>query len=296
MARGSKQEPGKGSAEVSGGAIPAREPAGLHLPSDLQPWRDRSLPLSDRIAAYKEFVHEQLKAIGAALEGVSGDFAKQRGIRDAPETKRWFSEAHWVGESSPEEFCQRMDSRPPLEIGEEMVASYYFDKNTGASTFTIPAGVTDIEAMKGVNEYFKKHPPQGFRKKYLRQSNGEAICKDDFAWYEKNLPLRDSPQAREIVVVALVTGTAGKDRSTQAKVLHEEGFSFSDNRDQALAAALHACKNNGEDLFQGKWVRGSVPAFVAENRQDFGVRVTKFLGDDGFDVVAASGSPSPESK
>ena len=177
--------------------------------------------------------------------------------------------------------------RTPLHVAQEMVASYNFDKKTGVSTFTIPAGVTDTEAMKAINEYFRQHLP-GFKR--------DAIYSGDFAWYEKNLESRDASNAREITITAIVQGTAGENRTTQDGVLKDADLIFSDERDQAIAAALHACKHNGADLFEGKWARGSVPGFALDTDLYDGVYVLRYVDDGGFDRVAASGSPSPESK
>jgi hypothetical protein len=75
-----------------------------------------------------------------------------------------------------------------------------------------------------------------------------------------------------------------------------KGLVFSHPIDQALAAAAFACKRGGKDLFENKWVRGSVPGFALLTGQDCGVFVHRFDGGDALYHVAASGSPSPESK
>ncbi len=85
--------------------------------------------------------------------------------------------------------------------------------------------------------------------------------------------------------------------------LKEQSLNFADPRDQAIAAALHACTHNGEDLFQELSVRGSVPGFVlltVPRDDEFGipgtpVTVGKCL-DTSRKFVAASGSPSTKSK
>jgi hypothetical protein len=179
-----------------------------------------------------------------------------------------------------------------LQIAEEMVKSYAFDKNTGVSTFTVPAGVTDVEAMKALNEYFRKNHSE---------FNRDAIYAGDLEWLE-NLPkafpahceTRDYSQAREITITGVVKGTKGENSTTQVSVLEAKTLVFSDPRDQALAAAIHACKHEGADLFDGFWVRGSVPGFALCTHVSYGVRV--FGCVVGFGHVAASGSPSPELK
>ena len=184
--------------------------------------------------------------------------------------------------------------RTSLQIAHEMVDSYAFDTKTGVSTFTVPAGVTDVEAMKALNEYFRKNQP-GFTR--------DAVYANDLAWFEK-LPKeyptycqeRDYSQARQITITGVVKDTKGESRTTQEAGLKNESLGFADPRDQALAAAIHACKHNGEDLFKDLWVRGSVPGFSLCTFQTYGVFVFRFFGDDVSYRVAASGSPCPEVK
>jgi hypothetical protein len=180
-----------------------------------------------------------------------------------------------------------------LQIVEEMIKSYAIDKKTGASTFTVPAGVTDVDAMKALNEYFRKNQPQ---------LQIDAVCAPHLEWFE-NLPkefptyceTRDYSKARQITITAVVKGTTLVDRTTQGSVLEGESLVFSDPRDQALAAAILTCIT-GADLFKGLFVRGSVPGFVLHNLYD-GVRFESHDGDGRFyRNVAASGSPSPELK
>ena len=63
-----------------------------------------------------------------------------------------------------------------LQIAEEMVKSYAFDKKTGGSTFTVPAGVTDVDAMKALNEYFRNNHSE---------FNRDAVYADHLEWFEK---------------------------------------------------------------------------------------------------------------
>ena len=178
-----------------------------------------------------------------------------------------------------------------LQTAQEMVDSYAFDKNTGVSTFTVPAGVTDVEAMKALNDYFRVNH-SGF--------NRDAVNATTLEWFEK-LPKeyptycqeRDYSQARQITITAVVKGTAGESRTTQGSVLKDDSLVFSDPRDQAIAAALHACKHDGQDLFKDLWVRGSVPGYALITNQSDGVHVRRSLDVLGFSYVAASGSPSP---
>jgi hypothetical protein len=187
------------------------------------------------------------------------------------------------------------------EMAEMALESYEYDPLTGVSTFVRPRGVSDVKLMTALNKYFRKQYPN---------YNRDAIYDNDIDWYDK-LPTdfpdhchqgRDySPDipksSRTITITSLVSGTTGKNRDDQEKILKAVGLSFSDPRDIALAAALHACKYNGEDLFKDKWVRGSVPGFALGTDGGDGVVVGWYDDDFVFGNVGASGSPlSPELK
>ncbi|MFO0415959.1 MAG: hypothetical protein ACK5Y6_01605 [Pseudomonadota bacterium] len=181
-----------------------------------------------------------------------------------------------------------------LEIGEEIVRSYRFDRETGVSRFTVPAGFTDVEAMTALNDYFRMNLPSFKR---------DAVYAGNLDWYAglpSNYPAycqeRDYSQARNVVITGVVKGTQGGDLTTQgdnhrAQALRGQALTFSDTRDQALAAALHACKHKGEDLFQDLWVCGSVPGFALKNDQHLGVVVHALRGVYDHGRIAASGSP-----
>ena len=259
-------------------------------PSGYRPWEDRSLPAEERFEAYKAHVSEQVLALGRAAEKL-GTAEELRQFEESPETQRLFAHAEGLSKMTAGEFCSRIDGGL---LAHDMVGSYTFDKETGVSTFTVPAGVTDVEAMKALNEYFRKNFPRFDR---------DAVCADGLEWFE-NLPeyfpthceQRDYSQARQITITGVVKGTVGENRTTQGNVLRNDSLVFSDPRDQAIAAALHACKHYGQDLFKDLWVRGSVPGFTLGTGRHRGVLVDRNGDGLSLSVVAASGSPSPELK
>jgi hypothetical protein len=167
------------------------------------------------------------------------------------------------------------------------VLSLFGVKPMETVSLTIPADISDRDAMHALNSKFRELFPE---------KNRAAI------WEEKieriltcgggNLTTRSG--RREIKVIGVVDGTAGKNRENQGKVLTQKGLVFSHPIDQALAAAAYACKQGGKDLFENKWVRGSVPGFALYTAQFFGVGVDRYDDDDARGHVAASGSPSPE--
>ena len=179
-----------------------------------------------------------------------------------------------------------------LQTAQDMVDSYEFDSRTRVSTFTVPAGVTDVAAMKALNELFSV--------RYGLQRG--AIFAGELTWFE-NLPRefsayceqRDYLQARQIKVIGVFKGTKGVPLAGQERKLQKHSCVFSDPRDQALAAAIHACKHNQADLFGGSWVRGSVPGFALHTDDEHGVFVFRQDGRAEPDV-AASGSPRAGTK
>ena len=224
------------------------------------------------------------------------------------------SSAHEKAGSLPlEEMTRRLDvalkvlrgEEPPVtavsmeveelafSVAEEMLESYEFDKNTGVSTFTTPAGLTDVEVITVLNEHFRKSLPR---------FNREVVFAGDLDWY-RDLPAnfaayckdRDYTHARVVVVRGVLEETIELNRSEEGEVLKQKGLVFSDPRDQAIAGALHACKYNGEDLFQGLWFRGSVPGYALCTVRRIGVRVYEYDDCNDFLDAAASGSLSEES-
>jgi hypothetical protein len=182
-------------------------------------------------------------------------------------------------------------AKTSLQLVHEMVESYLFDEKTGVSTFTVPAGLTDVEAMKALNKYFREKLPRFDR---------DAVYAGHLEWFE-NLPKefpthceqRAYSQARQITITGVVKGMKGENRTSQRSVLRGGFLVFSDPRDRAIAAALHACRHDGQDLFKDLFVRGSVPGFALRTIRNDGAGVVRYVvGDDNG--VAASGSPSPE--
>jgi hypothetical protein len=180
--------------------------------------------------------------------------------------------------------------RTPLEIGEQMVNSFFFDKQGGVSTFIIPAGVNDIQAMKAVAEYLDRNK--------LRKDS------EVFPWdtlekfgrlpqkYPQHCQERDCSVSREITVTGVVKGTKERDRATQESVLNAQSLGFSDPRDQALAVALFACKYNGSLLYSGTRLRGSIPEITLVVSKALGVLVDdKTFDDEGDCFISATGSP-----
>lgn len=171
--------------------------------------------------------------------------------------------------------------RGALERAEEMLDSYRFDSQTGIATFTIPSGLGDIDAMLALNSYFlRSYPDQGMG----------AISAAAMEWFKERLVQRDSSHSRAVTITALVPGTDHKTREEQRGVLDDRGLEFSDMRDQALAAALHACTQGAKDLFESNSVVGLTPGFGLMTLRRKGVSVCTRFDNKPNTRIFASGS------
>ncbi|MEY4668935.1 MAG: hypothetical protein RL518_1634 [Pseudomonadota bacterium] len=186
-----------------------------------------------------------------------------------------------------------LHGRAPLMTAGLMVESYGFDPQTGISTFTIPAGVSDDEAMRAINAYFRTYHsiPWGmpFR---------EAITAEVFEWFAsladssnglEPLPCREHGTARHIAIHSIAKGTIGLDLQAQSEMLQKSSLVFADPRDLAIASGLHACKRNGQDLFADQEVRCSRSGVVLYCDWR-GLRVRCNVADDAKNLAAA-GTP-----
>jgi hypothetical protein len=173
-----------------------------------------------------------------------------------------------------------------LSINAERILESFCVDDKGFVNLVIPSDISDQDAMHALNSEFRALFPDHKR---------AAICEVDI---EEILSCGSGSSTtrsgrREIKLIGVVDGTVEKSREDQGKVLLEKGLVFSDPIDQALAAAAYACKQEGEDLFEDKWVRGSVPGFALFSDQVSGVGVVRFHDVHDYNFVAASGSPSP---
>ncbi|MEY4702010.1 MAG: hypothetical protein RL326_2197 [Pseudomonadota bacterium] len=192
-----------------------------------------------------------------------------------------------------------MVSKPSLAtLAEEMLKSYSLCEQEGLSTFTIPAGVTDVEALKALNALFRENL-SGFNRDAVEAGEGDWELSLSYEQAPKEFPddfrERDYSKPREVAIIVLVPGTEGKIRDSQAELLAQRGLVFADPRDIAIAVALHACTHEGADLCKGLAVRGSWRDMVQVTRRG-GLAVDTVYDEDQDDnlFVAASGSPVSE--
>jgi hypothetical protein len=176
-----------------------------------------------------------------------------------------------------------------LSINAERILESFCVDDKGFVNLAIPPDISDEAAMHALNSKFRALFPKKNRAAILEEHIEQILSCGGASSMNRS-------GRREIKVIGVVDGTVEKSREDQGEVLSEKGLVFSHPIDQALAAAAYACMRGGEDLFEDNYVRGSVPGFALFTNQHCGVCVGRY--NDGHDDrdVAASGSPSPESK
>jgi hypothetical protein len=234
-------------------------------------------------------------------KGASGDISKL-----ASGTDRGAVALHALGELlqsgtlTPEQLAQlsqlakKYEEQPSLTVrainpaiaqAEKILSTLEVGKD-GFAKLTIPAGISDIDAMKALNAYFQEKCPKFER---------AAILEGDFDWYEKQAGVksRDSNTERNISIQVVVPNTTDKSRSGQENVLSKQNMTFGSPEEVALVTAAYACANNGKDILKDLFVRTSAPGVALATYQDLGVCVRRCYDDhDDYDV-AASGARLP---
>jgi hypothetical protein len=176
-----------------------------------------------------------------------------------------------------------------LSINAERILESFCVDDKGFVNLVIPPDISDQDAMHALNSKFRELFPDKKRAAIWEEHIERILsCGDGYSTTRSG--------RREIKVIGVVDGTVRKNRENQGKVLTQKGLVFSHPIDQALAAAAFACRQQGDDLFEGNYVRGSVPGFALGSYQSLGVRVRRFNDEDDISVVAASGSPFAELK
>ena len=230
------------------------------------------------IADYKAAEERLIKVRDEAAAGFkaaqdTGDVAAED--KWAKRLKKEFEEFKVFREGLPRDVL--------LSIHADRILESFSIDNENCVNLIIPTDVSDEDAMHALNARFREMFPDKER---------AAIYESDI---DKILDAgsgsgRISRAPRIIRLIGVVPGTTDKTHDQQAEALQQKGLTFPHPVDQALAAAAYACRRNGEDLFNGGRVRGSVPRFVLGNVLSLSVWHVD-VGDTRD--VAASGSPSP---
>lgn len=131
-------------------------------------------------------------------------------------------------------------------------------------SLTIPAGVSDIDAMRALNAHFAH-----------RSGVRGVVLPQDFQWYAKlgGAGERDASQAREIRIDIAVRGTAGESRLAQEEILAQRGLRPAQAVEQALVLAAYACRNDGRDLARGSALACATTGWLIRTDSALGIRV-----------------------
>jgi hypothetical protein len=167
-------------------------------------------------------------------------------------------------------------------VGERILESWQIDAS-GIISFTVPAGVSDLVALRSFNRLFRRKYPDFAR---------DALSAGDLDWYCRTAAVaqREVSMPRQVRVMPVVNGTRGLTREGQLKVLGGEGLRFAEPIEQALVAAAFACKWDGEDAFNDLWARGAVSGHALTVSRITGTRVCTSYDDGAYSNVAASGA------
>jgi len=164
---------------------------------------------------------------------------------------------------------------------EQILATLEVGKD-GFVKLTIPAGLSDIDAMKALNVYFREK---------LANMGRAAIWEGDLDWYAKQSTVsgRDTTQERNININPFVEGITSKTRANQESTLKEAGMTFAAPEEVALVLAAYACKNDGKDLLNDNWTRTAASGVALTANQYGGVNVFGPRDAYAYSLVGASG-------
>lgn len=98
---------------------------------------------------------------------------------------------------------------------------------------TIPAGVSDIEALEALNLFYSQRSKEG------RSAVSQLMFK--FLSDEGGVAARDVMKPRVFSLALHVHGTEGKTREEQSPILAEKGLQFAQPIEQALGGAIALC-------------------------------------------------------
>lgn len=143
--------------------------------------------------------------------------------------------------------------------------------------------------MEALNAYFRKHHPQHNRD-VIAGASGYDYFPDD---YPEQCPQRDYSKARKVTIHPVVATAKEKTRDNAGIHLERKALRFADIRDLAIVTGIHACKNGGDDILQGLYVRVAIPGWALETIPSDG-GVVPVMCHDSFaqEWIAAAGCPN----
>jgi hypothetical protein len=171
-------------------------------------------------------------------------------------------------------------------IATEILDGYSKALTTEEYTIRIPANVTDVCAIRALNQRFRQLNPQ--------MERDAVFVKDiDIIQLLPTLDLdcckiRDYSLPRTFTIRGIIEEATGLSFQDQQQKLRDQNLLFADPAEQAIAAALHACRTNGGDFFKGHLARSSFPGIALIFNRHFGVQLCECL-DAGSPKLSASG-------
>lgn len=118
-----------------------------------------------------------------------------------------------------------------MKTAEEILSSLQV-KPGGSAKLIIPANVSDIEAMRALNVYFRKTLPD-FSREVINDAVNSFIRQPD-------VTRRDVSKERKIEIIPLVNGTLGLNAVEQEAILKSQGLTFAAPANVALVVAAYA--------------------------------------------------------
>jgi hypothetical protein len=149
---------------------------------------------------------------------------------------------------------------------------------------TIPASVSDVEAMQALNTYFLKNFGSVF--------NRGIIYPPDYDWYVQvgGAGERDASLPREIRISPVIRATEGQPIQRQEAILAQKGMRPALPIEQVLVIAAYACNNAGSDLLRGQVVGCSVSGWRMSTNP---INAIRLMPPQAmlFDLLPLSGVP-----
>lgn len=151
-------------------------------------------------------------------------------------------------------------------VAQVILDSFHIDKE-GFHHLTIPAGISDIEALKAMNQYFAQKNPA-----FMAQLKMNALYEENLPWLEQlgGAGSRDISQPRIVEIIPLVDGTVNSSCYEQIQLFEKLGLDFVPEIEQALVALAFACLGKSRiaaapenpfpiipDVFKDKFARGA---------------------------------------
>lgn len=219
---------------------------------------------------------EESKLREARREASAG-FEAAKATFDFEKAQQWLEKLTAAGDAF-KEFRKRLPEDTLHLINAERILAGSGYEKTGLLTrlfrrplieVTIPAGVSDIEALEALNLFYSQRSKGG----------RSAVSQLMFKWlsYDGGISARDVMKPRVFSLALHVHGTEGKTREEQSPILAEKGLQFAQPIEQALGGAIALCL--GEKIPPRYVYRGTDSQWALDSSSwPIGVHPLSFVG------------------